>query len=211
MVYTGIPIGIQSSHERSSAPIFFSIFDDKRSTSVVTTINFSSSFSTSSFDFSSFMACCLTPHRGTEKSQRQLTATCLNKGIAIQFLTLPHLPPPSFKGAPRFIECRRLILWHKQSTRCEVSSFTSCFIVHLTHSVWSLYNATAMLVPVGDPPKLFSRRILSSNIRHEKLLGKFGGKKENRHEKGKIVHLSIHFISFVNDLIFKNLEGYFRR
>jgi hypothetical protein len=36
-------------------------------------------------------------------------------------------------------------------------------------------------------------------------------KKENRHEKGKIVHLSIHFLSFVNDLIFKNLEGYFRR
>lgn len=157
------------------------------------------------------MACCLTPHRGTEKSQRQLMATCLNKGIAIQFLTLPHLPPPSFKGAPRFIECRRLILWHKQSTRCEVSSFISCFTVHLTHSVWSLYNATAMLVPVGDPPKLFSRRIPSSNIRHEKLLGKFWEKKEKRHEKGKIVHLSIHFLSFVNDLIFKNLEGYFKR
>lgn len=135
MVYTGIPIGVQSSHERSSAPIFFSIFDDKRSTSVVTTINFSSSFSTSSFDFSSFMACCLTPHRGTEKSQRQLTATCLNKGIAIQFLTLPHLPPPSFKGAPRFIECRRLILWHKQSTRCEVSSFISILLYRTSYTL----------------------------------------------------------------------------
>lgn len=142
------------------------------------------------------MACCLTPHRGTEKSQRQLTATCLNKGIAIQFLTLPHLPPPSFKGAPRFIECRRLILWHKQSTRCEVSSLISCFIVHPTHSVWSLYNATAMLVPVGDPTKLFSRRIASSNIRHEKLLGKFGKKERTDMKRGKsFIFLFIFYLS----------------
>jgi len=101
MVYR-IPIGIQSSHGKSSAPIFSSTFDDRRSTSMATKIIF--------FLFSLYLVVWFfvygvlpTPHRGTEES----TTTRGNMYKQKHSDPISHITLPSFKGVPRFIECRR--------------------------------------------------------------------------------------------------------